>query len=39
MMTLETVFCPGKVKIMYQQHDVLKKIVTNALLIDIYDVK
>ena len=26
-MTLVTVFCPGKVKMMYQQHDVLKETV------------
>ena len=38
-MTLVTVLCPGKVKMMYQQHDVLKEIVKNALSKDAYDVK
>ena len=32
MMTLVTVFCPGKIKMMYQQHDVLKEIVKKASL-------
>ena len=38
-MTRVTIFCPGKVNMMYQQNDVLKEIVKNTLSKDVYDVK